>query len=305
MDSSIKALMQLQQYLEAWVKLLHSDTEQGEIPSYIPRLAAVDRHLLAVQVRWNNGAIYNAGNVDAFFPLMSVVKPFVLIFLLQRLGPEIVWQRVGQQPSDQPYNSLLQLETDRGWPRNPMLNSGAIALCDLLPGETALERCETLRQWLNQQANCDLFLDTVMLESVQSKRNERNQAIATLLHQSGYLHTPNLALETYNAVCCLAGTIADLTGLGMLLAVERASIQTTHRSIVNEIMLTCGLYEYSQEFAQRIGLPTKSGVSGILLTVIPENGAIGIYSPPLDRNGNSLVGLKLLEQLISQISAQN
>lgn len=234
---------------------------------------------------------------------MSVVKPLLLLFLLEQLGSVGVFRQVGFAPSEQPFNSLAQLEADQGWPRNPMLNSGAIALAALLPGTDAASRAEGLRQWLNHRAGCELRLDPLTLASVRQVGNPQNAAIAKSLAQSGHLATSiPLALDTYNQLCCLQTTVLDLARLGLLLAQERVGIATAHRRIVNALMLTCGLYQASSEFALRLGLPTKSGVSGALLSVVPGWGAIAIYSPALDSAGNSIAGLFLLEQLVQTLN---
>lgn len=228
---------------------------------------------------------------------MSVIKPFVLLFLLAHFGKEVAFSRVGIEPSDEPFNSLLQLEADRGWPRNPMINSGVIVLASLLPGEDPRSRCESLRQWLNQHADCQLSLDERMLSSVRSLPNKRNRAIAELLAQYGYLDLEESALDTYNQICCLSGTVADLALLGMLLVQCKKAILPEHRCTVNALMATCGLYQGSGRFAVEVGLPAKSGVSGALVSVVPHQGAIACYSPTLDDAGNSKAGLFLLQQL--------
>ncbi len=230
---------------------------------------------------------------------MSVVKPFVLLYLLCALGEKAVFDCVGCEPSELPFNSLAQLETDRGKPRNPMINSGAIALASLIPGENAEARCENLRAWLNQQANSQLFIDELMLDSVNAVPNQNNWNLALEMVQSGYLQNSEIALETYNRICCLSGTVEDLAKLGMVLVGGEAIWENCRT--VKALMATCGLYEASGRFARRVGLPTKSGVSGALLSVIPGQGAIGFYSPPLDREGNSIGGLFLLEQIAKSL----
>jgi glutaminase len=273
----------------------------GRLPDYIPLLAQVKTDAIAIEVVTVSGKRYNAGDRSLRFVLMSTIKPFLLLFALQQFGAEKVFQQVGQDPSDQPFHSVAQLANDRGRPRNPMINSGAIALTDFLPGQTSRERCEHLRQWLNQQANCELTLDLAMLASVRSLGNESNRAIANLLKQAGHLAETEIALDTYNQICCLSGTVSDLTKLGLLLVQSRAEPWAWHQQMVMALMLTCGLYEVSGEYAVRIGLPIKSGVSGVLLAVIPKEGAIAIYSPEIDTTGNSIAGLFILEQLVQQL----
>lgn len=284
-----------QAQLEVWVGQARTHSQGGKLPEYIPLLAQANSAWLSVRAQTMNGQFCAAGDVSLKFPLMSVIKPFVLLFLLEQLGP-VVFSHVGLLPSDTPFNSLTQLEVDRGFPRNPMINSGAIALASLLPGEDAPSRCENLRQWLNQSAQCQLFFDRLMLSSVRSMPNQRNKAIASLLAQSGYIEAEEVALDTYNQVCCLSGTVADLAQLGMLL-VQNKAISLQHRRIVNALMTTCGLYQSSVQFAVEVGLPTKSGVSGAVLSIVPSQGAIACYSPALDEAGNSKVGLFLLRQM--------
>lgn len=269
----------------------------GQLPDYIPLLATVDRNKFAVQIQRLDGQTYSMGDLKRPFPLMSVIKPFALLFLLEQLGSEAVFQHVGMAPSDQPFYSLAQLTIDQGFPRNPMINSGALVLASLLPGADGATRCETMRQWLNEQAGSQLVLDAVMLASVRSLRNEVNHALASALAQTGQLDEMEVTIDTYNHICCLAGNVVDLARLGLLLAKPQRLLTPLHQQTVNTLMLTCGLYEASAEYAVRIGLPIKSGVSGALLAVVPGQGAIACYSPALDPAGNSIVGLSLVEQL--------
>lgn len=299
-SARLTALTQAQ--LDAWAVQAQTHIQGGQLPGYIPLLAQANPAWFAVQIQGIDEQIYSAGDVTVSFPLMSVVKPFVLLFLLEQLGAEVVFSHVGMEPSDEPFNSLTQLQADQGWPRNPMINSGAIALASLLPGQDAASRARSLRQWLNQQADVELVLDDLMLSSVRSVPNQGNRAIASLLAQSGYLDTEETALDTYNQVCCLSGTVADLASLGMLLVQGNKATSPEHRRIVNALMTTCGLYQASGRFAVEVGLPTKSGVSGALISVVPSQGAIACYSPALDQAGNSKAGLFLLQQLTQSLN---
>lgn len=293
--TGLTALTQAQ--LDAWVRTVRIQPQAGRLPDYIPLLATVDPSWFAVQVEWIDGQIWATGDLHRSFPLMSVIKPFVLLYLLEQLGQETVFSWVGMDPSDQPFHSLVQLATDRGFPRNPMLNSGAIALVSHLPGADGDQRCEHLRQWLNQQSGANLVLDAAMLRSVRSLRNEANRMIAHTLAQSGSIDGIDITLDTYNQICCLSATVADLAKLGKLLAHPQRSIAPEHQRLVNALMLTCGLYEASGRFAVQVGVPTKSGVGGALLAVIPRQGTIACYSPRLDEAGNSVAGLALLQEM--------
>ena len=277
--------------IQAWIGEVHLLDRKGQTPYYIPVLNRVNPEVFALQIHCLEGEILSWGDETVTFPLMSVIKPFLLLYLLNHLGEDAVFRRVGKQASSYPFNSLTQLQEDSGFPRNPLINSGAIALADLLGGETPESRCENLLLWLNKMGNCQLFLDRSVLESVHSYPNVHNQALSLELEKNGYISHRYLALETYNRICCLSGKIADLASLGKLI------LASSFADIVLEIMTNCGLYEASQQFAIEVGFPTKSGVSGALLSILSDEGVIACYSPLLNEQGNSVLGLDLLTKL--------
>jgi glutaminase len=297
----IYSLSQKLEQIEARAKEAIIRSNSGELPSYVPLLASADRTAFAAQIIAISGQIYTFGSAAKTFPLMSVIKPFLLLYLLCELGERAVFELVGCEPSELPFNSLTQLKNDGGKPRNPMINSGAIALASSLPGKDAAARCQNLLDWLNRQANCQLFLDELILDSVNSIPNQNNQNLALEMARSGCIQNIEIALESYNRVCCLSGNIGDLARLGMLLANSSAPAIYECSRIVTALMATCGLYEASADFAVRVGLPAKSGVSGAILAIIPDEGAIGCYSPPLDKQGNSAGGLFFVEQIAKDL----
>ncbi|MCC5646754.1 glutaminase [Nostoc sp. CHAB 5824] len=301
--------------LSAWVQQAKIQAKQGQVADRIPQLAKANPGWFAVHICCESGKTISFGDTACVFPLMSVIKTFSLLYLLEHFGAETVFGWVGVEPSDAPFNSLEQLIADRGYPRNPMINSGAITLADKLPGkdasdtyggllyETLRERQRTLLfcQWLNQLAGCQLSLDEEMLASVRLTRSTANQAIANYLTETGYLENIETALDTYEQICCISGRVEDLALLGKLLACENGCISAQNRRIVNAVMSTCGLYEASPEFAVRIGLPMKSGISGGLVTIVPGEGAIACYSPALDTVGNPLAALVFVEALAQEL----
>ncbi len=297
---------------DAWAEQARHQAIQGHVPNRISLLATANPNWFAAQIYaadWANDVaggtghlVHQTGDLTRSFVLMSVVKPLLLLYLLEQFGAEQVFDWVGVQPSDQPFNSLDQLQADQGYPRNPMINSGAIALADKLPGSSATHCCQTLCDWLNDKAQTNLILDQTMLASVRSLGQARNEALAAMLHEAGYLRSEGQALDAYQQICCLAGTVADLVRLGYLLAVSSSQVQDHHRQAVNALMLTCGLYEASAQFAVRVGLPMKSGISGAMLAVVPGQGAIAVYSPPLDTIGNSVAGIAFIEKLAKHLS---
>lgn len=283
--------------LNQWTTQAIALTQQGRVPDYIPQLAQVDREGFAACIQSHTGYRCDLGQTERRFVLMSVVKPFLLLYLLEHDGADTVFAYTARQPSSYPFNSLEQLNYDHGFPRNPMLNSGAIALSALLPGNDPMARCEALRQWLYQRAGVEFVLDRKMLASVQSRANERNRALAKRIAQAGYLcGSVNLALATYEYICCLAGTVVDLAQAGLLLTGKQGDT-TDQSTTVRQVMATCGLYEQSEAFMQAVGLPSKSGVSGALISIVPGEGAIACYSPPLDSTGNPIAALWFVQRV--------
>lgn len=296
-----------QKKLDGLITNITQQTPKGQLPSYIPYLSNIDPTHWAIALVNINDDIYSQGNINCKFPLMSVIKPLLLLYLLNEIGPERVWQKVGIEPSLQPFNSLSQLEQDGGWPRNPMINSGAICLAGLLvdhiqENNRSNTACAELSNWLNTQAKVNLSLDEEVLKSVRSLPNQTNKNIATTLAKAGYIHPDQVTntLDVYNQICCLSGNILDLVKLGMLF-VNTPLINPEYCRLVKALMLTCGLYEASGRYIVKIGLPMKSGVSGTILAIVPHQGAIACYSPPLDNEGNSVIGLELLKAIAIQL----
>jgi len=290
-----------QQQLTSWIEQALTKSRSGKLPTYIPLLTEANPNNFGIVLQTIDNQIISLGDVEIKVPLMSVIKPFLLFYLLSKFGSKSVFNIVGKEPSEKPFNSIEQLQADAGWPRNPMINSGAIALSSLLPGNTATERCENFCYWLNNYGNCQLFLDQNMLASVRSLPNQNNQAMAKKLVECGYIKDAEITLDTYNQICCLSSSIFDIANLGMLLVKPPNPDWKKHCSQVQELMTICGLYEASSRYAKEIGIPTKSSVSGIVLGVGTNVGVIVCYSPPLDRQGNSVAGLFLLERISNNL----
>ncbi len=274
----------LEDNLQQWLELAKQEVNKGKLPSYIPLLAEADPQAIAIAIQKINGEILMAGDTSLTFPLMSVIKPFLLLYLLENFGEKAVFQLVDRKATSEPFNAIPE-----GKPKNPMINSGAIAL------SSRLEACEIFQKWLNQRSNTDLTLDLEMLNSVRSVANRRNFAIANQLQSLEIIENPDQALAVYEEICCLRGNVADLAKIGALLVDTQRS---PNIPIVLEIMTQCGMYEASAAFAKDIGLPSKSSVSGALLSIIPDQAAIACYSPALDAIGNSVAAIFLLRQIL-------
>ncbi|MCC5613576.1 glutaminase A [Nostoc sp. CHAB 5836] len=287
--------------LSAWIQQAKTQAERGQVADRIPQLAKANLGWFAVHICCESGKTISFGDTACVFPLMSVIKTFSLLYLLEHFGAETVFGWVGVEASDAPFNSLEQLIADRGHPRNPMINSGAITLSDKLPGKDANQRTSLFCQWLNQLAGCQLYLDEVMLASVRLNRSTANEAIANYLAQTGHLENIETALDTYEQICCISGRVEDLGLLGKLLACENGCLSSQNRQIVNAVMSICGLYQASAKFAVRVGLPMKSGIGGGLVAIVPSEGAIACYSPGLDRVGNPVGAIAFVEALAQEL----
>jgi glutaminase len=290
--------------LSIWVEQAKTQAAQGKLIERIPALAMVNPNSFAVHISCESGESYSLGDTDCVFPFMSVIKPFSLLYLLEHYGAKQVLQWVGVKPSNAPFNCLTQLKADNGSPRNPMINSGAITLADKLPGKNANECTQLFCEWLNKLAGTQLYIDKDILASVRDNRSQTNVDITNYLYETGNLNNIELSLDVYEQICCISGRVEDLAKLGKVLACESDFIKNKHRQIVNAVMLTCGLYEASAEYAVKIGLPMKSGIGGGLVTIVPNHGAmpaasgaIASYSPALDITGNPVAGLALMETL--------
>ena len=273
----------LKKDLQNWLELARQEASKGKLPSYIPLLAQADPQTIAIAIQPINDDRILVGDTAQTFPLMSVIKPFLLFYLLEEKGIAPVFKLVDRQPTTEAFNEIPE-----GKPKNPMINSGAIALSSLLTS------CETLQNWLNQRSGANLSLDLEMLDSVRSIANRPNFAIADRLQFLGIIANSNQALATYEEICCLRGHVQDLAQIGALLV---NTSRSPYISVVLEIMTQCGMYGASAGFAKDIGLPSKSSVSGALLSIIPDHSAIACYSPALDAIGNSIAGLFLIRQI--------
>ncbi|WP_016923628.1 glutaminase [Prochlorothrix hollandica] len=285
-----------------------SPAHRGRIADRIAYLGSVDPQLFAVELWDHQGWRWGRGDRGASVALMSAMKPFLLLYLLETLGSAAVAQWVDDRPSDLPFNSLAQLQADGGRPRNPMINSGAITLADKLPGATGADRCHQFCHWLNTTAGTNYHLNQALLDSVHQGGREPNLALLDALTQAGVVDRADGSIDAYEHLCCLSSTVGDLARLGLLLALPPDRLRSLHALQVNQTLRTCGLYEASPCFNLRIGLPMKSGISGALVAVVPGQGAIACYSPLLDLQGNSVAGLAFLEALaqpLAQPSAQS
>ena len=283
--------------------------DRGEVASYIPELARVDPKHFAIAVVAADGTIAEAGDCDTPFSIQSISKVFTLTLALGKAGDRL-WTRVGREPSGNPFNSIIQLELENGVPRNPFINAGAIAVTDVILSGHAprAELGEILRFVRGAAGDDSIYIDEYVAQS-EKRTGFRNIALANFLKSFGMLENPaENVLGTYFHHCAIAMTCRQLALAGRYLA-HSGRNPTTGCNIVsaerarriNALMLTCGHYDGSGEFAFRVGLPGKSGVGGGILAVAPGKASLAVWSPGLDAAGNSHLGRMALERLAQRM----
>jgi glutaminase len=283
--------------------------DRGEIATYIPELARVDAKTFGLVVIDAEGNVAEAGDSETPFSIQSISKVFTLTLALGKFGDRL-WRRVGREPSGSAFNSIVQLEYERGVPRNPFINAGAIAVTDLiLSGHHPREALgEILRFMRFLTDDPSITIDEAVAASEQ-RTGFRNRALANYMKSFGVLDNPvDFTLGVYFHHCAIAMSCRQLAMAGRFLA-HLGRNPSTGLSVVpperarriNALMLTCGHYDGSGEFAYRVGLPGKSGVGGGVLAIAPGRASIAVWSPGLDANGNSHLGRIALEALTKRM----
>ncbi|MFA5950783.1 MAG: glutaminase [Hyphomicrobium sp.] len=279
--------------------------DRGDVARYIPELARVDPKYFGLVVVEADGNVAAGGDSDTLFSIQSISKVFTLTLALGKAGDRL-WKRVGREPSGSPFNSIVQLEHERGIPRNPFINAGAIAVTDaILSGHQPREALGEILRFMQFIADDpSIAIDNAVAASEQ-RTGFRNAALANYMKSFGVLENPvEFTLGVYFHHCAIAMSCRQLAMAGRFLA-QFGSNPTTGLSVIqperarriNAIMLTCGHYDGSGEFAYRVGLPGKSGVGGGILAIAPGKASIAVWSPGLDASGNSHLGRIALEAL--------
>jgi len=278
---------------------------QGKVADYIPALASVPATRFGLALATMDGGLFGTGDWRTPFSIQSVSKAFSLALVLARDG-EALWKRVGREPSGNPFNSLVQLEYEKGIPRNPFINAGALVLIDRLLTLSG-DSLGTLRDFLRTESgNPAVDVDPEVATS-EASHGHRNAALAHFMASCGNLENPvDRVLDHYFRQCSLAMSCADLARAGLFLAnhglrADGSRLLTRSESKrINSIMLTCGTYDAAGDFAYRVGLPGKSGVGGGILAVLPERGVLCVWSPALDPHGNSIAGVEALDRFTTR-----
>ncbi|MEW6981511.1 glutaminase A [Colwelliaceae bacterium 6471] len=303
----IKNIADLENKLQALLLAQQDSYRQGQVADYIPALADVDASLMGVAVATIDGNIVGAGDYQQAFSIQSISKVFGLIMAMNRLG-DALWQRVNMEPSGQPFNSIIQLEWEKGIPRNPVINAGALLVADVLASHYSASKLAFISFMRSLANDENIQIDHRVYQSELAHGN-RNAALAYLMKSFGNIEAeiPEV-LSHYFTQCSVAMSCQQLAQSLLFLAnkgVDPRNHQTicsrkdAHR--VNAILSTSGMYDQSGEFAFSVGLPAKSGVGGGIVAIVPNYGVLCAWSPALNSYGNSVVGMNLIASLAEEL----
>lgn len=295
--------MDYQNILESLSREVVALAGAGRVASYIPELAKVPAGRFGMALITLDGQLFTVGDARERFSVQSISKVFTLTLAIQQVG-EKLFERVGKEPSGNPFNSLVQLEYERGIPRNPFINAGALVVTDELLSHLPDARAAVLQFARQISGAPDLAYDAAVAAS-ERQTGFTNIALANFLKSHGNLHHPvDTVLDAYFHHCSLSMSCVELAqaflflaNRGVLPATGERLLTRSQAKRLNAILLTCGFYDEAGEFAFRVGLPGKSGVGGGIAAVMPGRWAVTVWSPEINQHGNSVQGMKALELL--------
>lgn len=280
----------------------------GVVADYIPALASASPELFGISVVGARGRSFEIGDVETTFSIQSISKPFVFALVCQAIGYGEARRHLGVNSTGFPFDSLMAVELNPDRTMNPLVNAGAMATTSLVPGATAEEKWERIRDGVSRFAGRELAVSEDVYAS-ESSTNLRNEGAAHLLGSYGRLYCdPDEATDLYTRQCSLEVTVHDLAVMAATLANGGVNPDSGEAVIepgvcrrVLAVMATAGLYELSGDWLYEIGVPGKSGVSGGIVTVAPGKGGLGTFSPPLDGAGNSVRGQLVTKYLAERL----
>lgn len=270
-------------------------TKDGKVADYIPALSKADSEDVGVCVVDMEGRMYCSGDYKQKFTIQSISKVISLILAIKDKGEDQVFQKVGMKPTDEPFNSFYKLDLPHGnKPSNPMVNSGAIVTTSLVNGEEKFNRILEFTKKIVSNEKLDYNKEVYLSEK---ETGNKNRAMAYILKDKGLIHGDvEKILDSYFKQCSIEVDCVDIANLGIYLAQKDIS------DTILAIMTTCGMYDFSGEYAATVGIPSKSGVGGGILATVPGKYGIGVYGPVLDSYGNSIVGYGILKELSEELN---
>ncbi|MEO1287288.1 MAG: glutaminase A [Chloroflexota bacterium] len=283
------------------------DDVSGEVATYIPELAKVDPNLFGIAIVLMDGTVHHVGDAEYLLSIQSVSKPFTYGMALADNGRKAVLERVAVEPVGKTFNAIV-LDEKTGRPPNPMMNAGAIAVGDLISGETITDKLNRLLEVFKLYTGHDVHVDAPIFTS-ERLTSFRNRAMTNLLFASGVVtgHVEEV-LDFYIQHCSILVSTVDLATMAATLANHGLNPCTGQRALkqpyvrdVLSVMYSCGMYDSSGEWAYRVGIPAKSGVSGGIIGVVPQRMGIAVFSPLLDERGHSVRGVQVFEALSERL----
>ncbi|WP_278392847.1 glutaminase [Sphingobium yanoikuyae] len=296
--------MDLTALIDDIVAAMARETERGTVASYIPELAKVDAGQFGIAIATADGRLLTGGDADTGFSIQSISKVFALTLALGKVGDQL-WDRVGREPSGNAFNSIVQLEQEHGIPRNPFINAGAIVVADVnLGGHQPRVAIGEMLRFVRYLAGDDAIRINEEVAASETATGYRNMALANYMRAfNNVRHPVDLVLGSYFHQCAIEMSCRQLALAGRCLMLDGRHpeggrvVSPSRARRINALMLTCGHYDASGDFAFRVGIPGKSGVGGGILAIVPGRAAIAVWSPGLNTSGNSALGTKALEML--------
>ena len=278
----------------------------GRVADYIPALSGADPSALGIAATDADGATFRAGASDARFTMQSISKVFALAYVMAERGEEAVFSRVGMEPTGDPFNSIIRLETSAGRkPFNPFINAGAIVVSGLMPGSSPEDRAGRFRAFVGSMTGREGVEQDDAVYASEKSTAARNRSIAWFLKELGLLPGEvEETLDLYFRQCATLIDAVDLSRAGAVLAMDGVDPVSRSRFLpaatartIKSLMATCGMYDGSGEFAVKVGIPAKSGVGGGIMAAVRGRMGLGTYGPALDERGNSVAGMEALRLL--------
>lgn len=301
--------MEYQKLLENIYYQVKNQDNKGELATYIPELARINPDKFGISLQFIDGQTFNVGDAQEKFSIQSIAKVFAFSLAISLVGKDI-FKRVGVEPSGNSFNSLIQLEYEKGIPRNPFINAGALVVADILISNLKNPK-EELLLFIQKAAGKKIEYNHQVAQSEKST-GFRNAALANMLKSYGNLqNNVDPVLDVYFHLCSISMTCEELASSfkflingGQLISTSEQLLTLSQTKRLNALMQTCGFYDEAGEFTYKVGLPGKSGVGGGIIALYPGKFTIAVWSPKLNIKGNSLKGMKVLEQFTtdSQLS---
>jgi glutaminase len=281
----------------------------GKVPNYIPELSKINPDNFGINITTIDRQNFGVGDFNKKFSIQSVSKIFSLALAYKFEGINL-WERVDVEPSGNPFNSLLQLEADKGKPRNPFINAGAIVVCDVLVGHLKNPKEEFL-DFCREISNNESLNYSEKIAHSEKISGFRNIALCNFIKSFGNIKNDvDEVLDFYFHICSLEMSCKELSEIALFLADDNFTTHKGNKVLtmskakrMNAILLTCGFYDESGEFAFRVGLPGKSGVGGGIVAIHPAKYCIAVWSPKLNIKGNSFKGMLFLEKFTSKTAS--